>query len=974
MNHTSIPRQRLGTAGQPTRAATRPRAILLQSTLAAAVAVALAGPAVQAAEVEEISVTGSRITRPGLVSQTPVTSITQEEVDILATTTLGDALDALPQFRGSATLGDTQNMFGGGYLGNGGQSNLNLRGVGGSRTLVLLDGRRFVPSNRYGTVDINLFPSALIQRTEVVTGGASAAYGSDAVTGVSNFILNNEFEGMTMNAQYGASEMGDAKNYKLSAAGGVAVGDNGNFVWGLEAFQSDEITDFSGRDWFEAWGDLDFGAGVTPRRVRYPNVSTRGESFGGLIRRGPLAGTLFDAAGNPQQFQAGSVLDLSAQTGLRTGVIQGTQVGGTGENNQSSRYDIVRAANKRYSFYMNYRHRFSDTVTGNVMALHGSNFVDNQKIGYVMSGTWPVTIYSGNPFLPASLQQRMTAGRIASFQMDKRVVPWDPLNNNRAPTDTIVSALSFSLDGEFANGWTWSTYYSHGQNSRDVDLYGFRVDRMFKGIDAVTDPASGKIVCASTLIQPNDGCVPVNIFGIGQTSPEARQWLHDKAYTDAFYKQDSAEIMVNGQLFEGFGAGPVFLATGVNWRSDEVDQVSGDAFGVLPEPGKGYINDKDASGKLLYRGLPSVYLLSVPVIDRVNAASYAGSIDVAEGFAEVSVPLLRDTTFAERIDSTLAARYTKYSTIDAVVAWKGGIDWQFNEDLRFRLTRSRDIRAGNMTELYDTTATNAFIEPGTDPQRPGDERYIAKNISGGNPNVEPEIANTITYGFVYQPSWLEGSALSIDYYDIKIQDAISNIGVNNILTFCADQKIFCDLIEREAGGRISAINNTTINVGQARTRGLDYELSYRTPVTWFGREDNVSFRLIASRLISSTISPFNSPTVEQVGVGDRQDLSMTLTANYRAGPLTAAWSTRWISDAKRNLTWVEGIDVAVNRIPSHHLSNLRFTYNLDAFGQDASVFVAISNLFDKNQGDLQMLPGLYDVVGRNYSVGFNYRL
>ena len=946
----------------------------VRSTLAMAIGLVISSTVLAADQIEEISVTGSRITRPGLVSQTPVTSISQEEVDILAPTTLGDAMDALPQFRGNSTLGDTQNMFGGGYLGNGGQSNLNLRGVGGSRTLVLLDGRRFVPSNRTGAVDINLFPSMLIQRTEVVTGGASAAYGSDAVTGVSNFILNKEFDGLTMNAQYGISELGDAKNYKVSAAGGMPVGAKGNLVWGLEAFKSDEITDFSGRDWFEAWGDLDFGAGVTPRRVRYANVTTRGESFGGLIRRGPLAGTMFDSAGNPTQFQAGTVLDLSAQTGLRTGVIQGTQVGGTGINNQSSRYDIVRAANERYSLYVNYRHQFSDTLTGNVMAMHGSNFVDNQKIGYVMSGTWPVTIYSGNPYLPASLQQRMTDGKIASFQMDKRVVPWDPLNNNRAPTDTIVDAVAFSLEGQFANGWNWSTYYSHGQNSRDVDLYGFRVDRMFKGIDAVRSPTTGKIVCASTLIEPNDGCVPVNIFGIGQTSQEAIQWLHDKAYTDAFYKQHAAEFMVNGEVFKGFGAGPVFLATGVNWRSDEVDQVSGDAFGVLPEPGKGYITDKDASGKLLYRGLPSVYLLSVPVVDRVNAATYSGSIDVSEAFAELSVPLLRDSAFAKRIDTNLAARYTKYSTIEAVWAWKGGIDWQIYDDLRFRLTRSRDIRAGNMTELYDTTATNAFIEPGTDPQRPGDERYIAKNINGGNPNVEPETANTITYGFVYQPSWLEGSALSIDYYDIKIKDAISSIGVNNILTFCADKKIFCDLIQREAGGRISAINNTTVNVGEARTSGIDYELSYRTPVTWFGRQDNLSMRVIASRLISSTISPFNSPTVEQVGVGDRQDLSLTLTANYRAGPVTAAWSTRWVSDAVRNLSWVEGIDVAVNKIPSHHLSNLRLTYDLNAFGKESSVFLAISNVFDKNQGDLLGLTGLYDVVGRNYNVGFNFRM
>jgi iron complex outermembrane receptor protein len=938
------------------------------SSLAMAM-LALGAAAASAQEVEEISVTGSRITRPGLVSQTPVTSISQEEVELLAPTTLGDALDALPQFRGSTTLGDTQNMFSGGYLGNGGQSNLNLRGVGGSRTLVLLDGRRFVPSNRYGQVDINLFPASLIQRTEVVTGGASAAYGSDAVTGVSNFLINNKFEGFRLNMQYGASELGDAKNYKLSAGGGTAIGSNGNFVWGVEAFKSDEITDYSGRDWYQAWGDIDYGQAATPRRVRYPDVKTRSEWFGGIVRRGPLAGLMFDSNGNPMQHQAGSILDLSAQTGLANGVIQGNQVGGSGD--QSSRYDILRAANERYSIYLNYEHRFSDTVTGSVMALHGSNFVDNQKIGYVMSGTWPVTIYSGNPFLPDSVQQRMDDGNITSFQMDKRVVPYDPLNNNRAPTDTIVSAVSFSLDGAFANGWTWSTYYSHGQNSRDIDLYGFRVDRMYKGIDAVINPATGSIVCASTLIQPDDGCVPVNIFGIGQTSAEARAWLHDKAYTDATYKQDSAEFMVNGEIFEGFGAGPVFLATGVNWRKDSVKQVSGDAFGPLPEPGEGYITDRDENGNLLYRGLPSVYLYSVPVIDRVNAATYSGSIDVWEGFGEISIPLLSNMAFAERLDTNLAARYTKYSTIDAVWAWKGGIDWQIHEELRFRLTRSRDIRAGNMTELYDTTAVNAFID---DPWRPDDDIYIAKNINGGNPNVRPEIADTITYGFVYQPSWLEGSAFSIDYYDIKIKDAISSIGVTNIVNFCYEENTFCDLITREPSGRISAVDNTTINVGEARTRGIDYELSYRTPVTWFKREDNLSLRLIASRLLESTISQFNAPTLEQVGVGDRQRLSATFTANYTAGPVTASWSTRWVSDAVRSLSWVEGIDVDVNRIPSHHVSNLRLTYDLSGFGTDTSVYAAVTNVFDKNQGDLRMLPSLYDIVGRNYSVGFNYRL
>jgi len=941
---------------------------LSRNAAATAITIAMSGT-LFAQSIEEVSITGSRIQRPGLTSQTPVTSISRDEIDVLSTLRLGDALDALPQFLGSALLQDTQNMFGGGYLGNSGQSNLNLRGVGGSRTLVLLNGRRFVPSNRYGQVDISLFPSQLIQRTEVVTGGASAAYGSDAITGVTNFILNNEFEGFDMNLQYGVSELGDAKNYKLSMAGGVAVGERGNFVWGLEGFKSDEITDISGRDWYKSWGDIDYGPAVTPRRVRYENTVTRAETFGGLIRRGPLAGTQFMSDGTAAPFQDGQNLSLAALTGKNIGVVQGVQVGGSGD--QVDRVDMQRAANERSSIYLNYQHKFTDTLTGSLQALHGRNTVDNQKIGYVLSGTWPVTIFSGNPYLPPDVQARMTAGNIASFQMDKRVPATDPLNNNRAPMETEVLSLSAGLAGEFSNGWNWSFYIQRAENERNVDLYGFRVDRLFKGVDAVIDPRTGAITCASTLKEPNDGCIPVNLFGVGNTTQQARDWVHDSMYTDATYIQDASEFVVNGEVFDGFGAGSVYMAGGLNWRSDRVDQLSADAFGPLPEAGQGYITNRDANGNLLYRGLPSVYIASVPVIDRVNAATYKGKIDVWEAFTEANIPLLLDAPFAQSLSTNVATRYTKYSTIEAVWAWKGGVDWQIYDELRLRLTRSRDIRAGNMTELFDTTALNAFID---DPWRPDDDIYIAKNISGGNPNVLPEKADTLTYGFVFQPKWFEGSALSLDYYDIKIKDAISTIGVNNIVNFCFDENLFCNQISYEPSGRISAVDNTTINVGLARTRGVDLETSYRTGINWFGRDDNLSLRLIGSRLISSTITPFNSPTLEQAGAGIRQKTHVTFTATYMTGPVTASWSTRWVSSAVRNVSWVSGIDIYNNNIPSHHVSNLRLNYNMDALGTNGSVYLAVSNVFNKHQGHLQMLPGIFDQVGRNYNVGFNYRM
>ena len=942
---------------------------LVRNAAVTALTLAMSGT-VFAQEVEEISITGSRIQRPGLTAPTPVTSMTRAETDLLSTLTLAEGLDALPQFLGSALLGDTQNQFDGGYLGAGGQSTLNLRGVGTQRTLVLLDGRRFVPSNRSGGVDISMFPQRLIQRTDVVTGGASAAYGSDAVTGVTNFILNNEFEGFDANVQYGASEMGDAKNYKLSVAGGVAVGEHGNWVWGVEGFKSDEIPNYEGRDWYKSWGDIDFGPAATPRRVRYENTTRRFETWGGIITRGPLAGIHFLEDGTPAPFQAGSVLDLSAQTGMDMAEprYQGNQVGGS--TFQTDRYNMVRAGNERYSFYTNYKHQLTDTITASVQVLLGRSTVDNQKIGYVMSGTWPLTIYSGNPFLPASLQARMTELELDSIRVDKALPQGlDPLMNSRAPTVTEVGSIAAELEGSFSNGWNWSAHVTNSHSNRDLEMHGFRVDRFFKGVDAVIDPNTGAVTCSSTLIQPDDGCVPLNLFGMGKTTQSGRDWVHDYMTQTADYKQTSAEFVVNGEVFDGFGAGPVFMAAGVNWRDDRVNQRVSDAFGPLPPAGEGYITDKDANGDLLYRGLPSVYINSVPVIDRTNASAYTGEIDVWEAFSEVDLPLLQDVQFAQNLNLNLAARYTKYSTIDAVWAWKAGIDWQVNDELRLRATRSSDIRAGSIFELFDTTAVNAFVSD--DPWRPEDETYIAKNVSGGNPSVEPETAKTLTYGFVYQPNWLAGTAFSVDYYDIQIKDAISQIGTNNIIEFCFEQNVFCDQLEYEPSGRISAIINHFVNVGLARTRGMDFEASYRGNATWFDRNDSYSLRVIASRLLESSLQNFNSAPVERVDTGNYQDLQLTLTASYTTGPVSASWSTRWVSDAVRSRNWVEGIDIDNNSIPSHHVSNLRLSYNLGAFDMDSSVYLAVSNVFDKNPGDLNGLNGLYDVIGRNYSVGMN---
>jgi len=631
-----------------------------------------------------------------------------------------------------------------------------------------------------------------------------------------------------------------------------------------------------------------------------------------------------------------------------------------------------RAELERYSIYANLDYDLSDKITASVQAIGGYSHVDNQKVSYVLSGTWPITIYDDNPFLPDDIRTRMQEEGIESFRLDKRVSPADPLHNGRAPLTTDVFSLTGALEGTFDNDWRWNYYYQYGESNRNVDIYGFRVDRMFRGIDSVRHPETNEIVCSSTLIQPDDGCVPVNIFGIGNVSDAGLAWLHDSMWTDAKVTQHATEFMVDGRVHEGWGAGPIFIAAGANWRRDKIDQLSGDAVdSPIPQNiGDGPVTAFDEDGNLLYRGLPGVYEGSAPVIDRTGAASFKGSVDVSEVFAEIIVPLVSDRPLVQRLDTSLAGRYTDYEVSGGVQAWKGGLDWQVTDDVRFRLTRSRDIRAGNLSELFDTTILRAFMD---DPWHPEVPTYIVRQIIGGNPGVKPEEADTLTYGLVYQPSWLSGMAMSVDYYDIEIASAISSIGAQNIVDYCYEENIFCDQISYAPDGMIDAVDNTTINVGEARTRGMDVELSYRTAVSFFGGNESISVRALGSRLFEASITPFDSPTVERVGAGSFQKWNATVSASYNAGPVSVSWSTRWASSVKRSLSWVEGIDVADNSIPSHATSNLRFTYNFDRTTESLSVYAAITNLFDRTPGDLDGFSGIYNDIGRAYTIGLRYR-
>src|SRR5690606_22942003 len=320
----------------------------------------------------------------------------------------------------------------------------------------------------------------------------------------------------------------------------------------------------------------------------------------------------------------------------------------------------------------------------------------------------------------------------------------------------------------------------------------------YRAIDAVRHPVTGEIICRSSLSVPDDGCVPLNMFGRNNETQQARDYIHDVAFTDTEVTQHAAEFLVTDSPFE-LWAGEVSVATGVSYRRDFLDQIGCDVGGCpIPLVGFGPVRTPiDANGNPIYKGLPPA-LIGRQIMELTTGALIVGGYDVKEAFGEMQIPVLRNAPLAQGMDVNLAARYADYEGSGGIWAWKMGLDWQIVEDLRFRLTRSRDIRAASLAERYDQSTGGANV---TDPFL-NDAVYIVSTMQGGNPNVLPEYADALTFGAVYQPSWLPDFSASVDVYDIQLTDAISLLGLADIVNECYRVGAFCDMINRDANGLI----------------------------------------------------------------------------------------------------------------------------------------------------------------------------
>lgn len=1010
-------------------------------------------------QLSEVVVTGSRVARSTFTTPNPVTVLNSKDIENLGLVNVGDVLGELPQ---------NSNFFAANNVGLGnfnvGAQLANLRGLNpffGTRTLTLVDTERVVPQATGGGVDVTLIPSMLVARTEVVTGGASAVYGSDAVAGVVNIILDKKLSGLKLQADYGQTSHHDGGDTHFSFGYGNDLGDRAHFIVGAEYENSEDIGICSQvRDWCKSneavfTNSLYAGAKATPTTpaippnglphyIIGPNGTLGNQSLTGVLTpcTVPLAVCIpagpqyiFNSAGTGASvFNPGSYPDGAGPFGFS----QGAGATGVGAYDGTT----LKPSTKRYTGLAYLDFKINDSLDSFLQVSYARSFstnpIANGALGplglEVANGVFVplspgVQIRYDNPYLPAQFQPgganalspsipippplcapatfpcgNSIGGALLGYSM----LAIDPARNQ---TDNNTVRITGGLSGAIGkSSWSWDSYFEYGQNNNNQALFNSTVASFLAyAIDAVKDPATGNIVCRATLPGPAfnaaaAGCVPINLFGAGNASQAALHYAFRTLVEYSTLDQAVLSANIHGDLFGGIGAGPFKASFGAEARRDTANVTH------------------DLADQPWYDS----YVLSYGL-------DYAGKISVIEGYGEVDAPLLKDLPLAKYLDVDVAFRETNNKNKDQTIgsatdgesvshdiaSWKLSSIWDLTDWFRVRGTRSRDVRAAGFRELYESYAVAAGGPFGQIVNPVTQQNEIVTALTGGNINLEPEKADTTTFGFVFSPKTgpLERFQFSADWYRIVINDPITGppfgLGVQNIVNLCnAGQQAFCDRIAFAkpggfAGNPLSGItiNNTAVNLGHFETRGVDFETSYALPLQDLSSSlhGDLNFRLLTSLLYNMTVdNGLGSGGINYAGqtgptnafgnfnTSPRWQSNFFLT--YGNGPLSATLQVRWIGRGTfETLSAFGGIAVQPgdpgyattnpnsinnNSVASATYLDLSGSYDI---GTHFSVFARIDNLLNK---DPPVAPGgngyptnpvYFDTYGMTWKVGVRAR-
>lgn len=1006
-----------------------------------------------AADEGEVVVTGSRIRRPNLESNAPIATVSGEEFFETGQISVGDVLNELPQLRSTFSQQNSTR-----FLGTRGLNLLDLRGLGTQRTLVLVNGRRHVGGDvlvNAVSPDVNTFPTDLIDRVEVITGGGSSIYGSDAIAGVVNFILKNDYEGLSIRGQAGISQRGDAGNQYVSALGGFNFGpdDRGNIAVNLEYAHQDRYFGSGGRglgqvDGFvvvdtDPAGSVNGSDGVPDRRFFRDLRATT--TYGGQVAvfqsaANPICGI---AAGSP--FYCGYIFQpdgsLVPQTGTRIGIgPNGSFVGGNSTTGREGQLLTLSPQLDRYSVNLIGHYAISDAFVPFVEA----KYVRSDAFGSVSGPMFTQGTTLGdpggrerirldNPYLStqarALLVQQLSAttvnpntgGALTAAQLATQraaiaagTFRFGVRRNNidfgirdekfKRETYRIVGGLK----GNFNDDWNYEVSANYGEHREQNVVQGnVNVQRYLLGIDAVTNPATGQIVCrsqlnpAATVPYIDDAailaadiaaCVPINPFGQGSISQAARNYVLVDSLATGKIKQFVASGFIAGdlsQLFELPG-GPIGFSFGAEYRRERVEYD---------------LDDLTQAGYAFYNAIPTFR---------------APAFSVKEVYGEVRIPMIKDIPFIKELTITGSGRISDYKgSTGTTYSYGGEATWQPVEDIRFRGAYNRAVRAPNLVDLYSDVSQN-FAPAPNDPCSlrnigtgsatraancradgiPATYDYVYTSsieiLSGGNPNLREETSDNYTVGGILTPRFLPGLSLSVDYFDITVDNVITAPSAQQIIDACYDavdlNNQFCGLFERNRTGGLGpneeqpfqivqgSLQQNSLNYAKLTARGIDAELSYRRRFDW----GLINFKTQWTRTLQRNeyLNPADPARANRI-LGELGDPKDQVNVNFSLSndKVTLGYQMRWID--KMVLNTYEDTNSVQGRAPENADYATARAYP-DVFYHDIRLDLAVNTKFNLYLGVdnvTDRLPafgatgvgggtGIYDVRGRYFYTGF----
>jgi len=933
---------------------------------------------VQASEVEEVVVTGSRIPRPNLEQPTPVATISSEAIATSGTQDLGSIIAELPALSSNSTVRGNSDSFGD----SGGLNFADLRSLGSARTLTLVDGKRHVGGDAgNAAVDLNSIPAALVERVEVITGGASAVYGSDAVSGVVNIILKDDFEGGEFTVQGGVSEDGDGGNYSVNGVFGR------NFLDGRFNVTASLFYDHSDQVLASDIGALrDIGSIVNPNdtgpndgipdRVLVPNVFSDYLDENGVIldwnSLDIITAIRNDGSPVPQRprlgtnsFAFGQFAECDTCVALED-------------------YVVLQPETDRYGANVRLRYDLTDNVT----AYFDGKYVQSQILDFVQpSFTFgDYFIEPDNAFITPELAA-VIGGRDVTFGRFNSDIG-NRINDITRETYRAVAGVRGTFETGFADiGWDLSYNYGETQNEF-VSTNGIIPGNYAAAIDAVRG-ADGVIRCRSQTPgadQTAEACVPFNPFG-QQNSQAAIDYVNYDATRTHTITQEVITGVFNFDTSKFFSlqGGPVGVAGGFEYRKETSEN----------------INDP---------------IIISGITDNAAQPNASGEFDVTEGFVEFSAPLLADLPFAHRLSIDGAYRYADYSTVGGAEAWKIGALYAPIRDISFRGTYSRAVRAPNITEAFLPPTAGFFsvsdpcdvdniqADPDRAPNCAADgipAGFVAntnasiEGVSSGNPNLDAEEAESFTAGVVLQPRFLPGMSFTADYYDIQIDNAIASIGAQDIIDNCYDASggldgNFCSLFTRGADGNIDGVTTTYVNAAALTTKGWDFEVTSRRDLEgdhWGFLAGRLTTSFTANYLEELNFFAFadrpDEIDIEAGEVGD-PEWSYKSRMTWDNGTWAVTGESRYEGRVARyDVTPTPGVNTAESILPNevggrlYHDVIVRYRMENGVFGtSNVELFAGVNNITDE-----EIPYGLtgngtsssYELYGRQFFGGIRAR-